>query len=143
MIATFVFYNKASGPQACLGFSREFKHCNVLTYDGDHTVMIEFVKQGIMPRVYKTNDIIDICKRMRMLKSVSAIVTVHIDGRPVTAWTPLWIKSCNELNRYVSGVDVGMTFNPKHLYKKLLKYDGSSNFKIDYHWRRKSKNGNV
>lgn len=139
MIATFVFYNKASGPQAWLGFSNQFRHCNVLTYDGEDTVMIEFSKNGIISTVYKTNDF----SRLKLLKSVTSIVSVSIDQRAIMAWTPFWIKSCNELNRYVSGVDIGMTFNPKHLYNKLIKYNGHSNFNIDYHWRRESQDGNV
>lgn len=136
MIATFVFYNKASGPQAWLGFSKKFKHCNVITFDGEYTVMIEYSKQGIVPRVYELNDCSDIIARLKRLKSVSAIVTVFINERAIMPWTPFWIKSCNELNRHVSGIDVGMTFNPRHLYSKLIKYNGHSNFIIEHHWRR-------
>ncbi|MDQ8039629.1 MAG: hypothetical protein REH83_04410 [Rickettsiella sp.] len=38
--------------------------------------------------------------------------------------------------RYFSGVDVGWTFNPKHLYKELLKYKDQRNYELLAHWRR-------
>lgn len=143
MIATFVFYNKASQGQDWLAFSKEFKHCNVIVYDGEFTVLMEFVKHGIIPRVYKLNNVDDIIKRLKRQSTVVAIVSTHVTERRSFMWSPLWIKSCNEFNRYISAVDIGMTFNPRHLYKKLVKYNGHSNFTIDYHWRRESQNGNV
>lgn len=45
-------------------------------------------------------------------------------------WKPLMIPTCNEFTRLITGVDIGFTFNPIHLFKKLLKYDSIRNYHI-------------
>lgn len=51
MIAIFLFYNVATGVQARLAFSDEFRHCNVVTFDGSHWINVEFDREGIKTRV--------------------------------------------------------------------------------------------
>ena len=63
------------------------------------------------------------------------MIVIDIEEKAEIAWKPFIVRSCNEIDRYISGVDVGFTFNPKHLYNKLLKYD-DSNYQILYEWRR-------
>ncbi|MBX4189675.1 hypothetical protein KW791_00035 [Candidatus Parcubacteria bacterium] len=73
---------------------------------------------------------------LKVIKELIAMVTVWIDKRARFPWKPWWVRSCNEFDRYVSGIDVGFTFNPRHLYAKLLKYDKVRNYEILQQWRR-------
>lgn len=45
---------------------------------------------------------------------------------------PNWIMgaTCNEWARLISGVDIGFTLNPHHLFKKLIKFDERRNYTI-------------
>jgi len=74
--------------------------------------------------------------RIKSDPTVQSIISLDIGKRSERKWFPLLINSCNEICRLVTGIDVGFTFNPKHLYKKLLMNNGISNFHIDYYWER-------
>ena len=50
LIAVFIFYSKSSGVQARLAFSEEFRHCNIITFDGQDWVMLDFDKTGLLTR---------------------------------------------------------------------------------------------
>lgn len=136
LIAIFVFYKIANGIQAALAFSDEFKHCNVITYDGQDWIMIDFDRTGIITRkIYCLNGE-QLVRNLRILKDISAIVTISINARKKVSWKPWWVRSCNEISRYASGIDVGFTFNPIHLYSKLLKYRRKRNYEVLSAWRR-------
>lgn len=137
MIAIFLFYNEATGKQTRYAFSDEFKHCNIICYDGDIYLLIELSKHGITYRQVKAKDSYSLLRNLKVIKSLSAMITVNIEQPFTMEWRPLWIKSCNELCRYVSGVDIGLTFNPIHLFKKLLKYNLHRNYEVLNAWRRK------
>jgi hypothetical protein len=136
MIAIFLFYNVSSGPQAKLAFSKEFRHCNVITYDGKDWVLVEFDLTGLYTSVLKVTKGESLIRNLRIMKSLIAQIVVEINTRHPVRWKPWWVRSCNELDRYVTGVNIGLTFNPRHLYNKLIKYSGKRNFQILETWRR-------
>ncbi len=136
MIAYFLFYNEANGPQAWMGFSKEFSHCNIITFDGAHWVNFEMDKFGIHSRVLDVSSARGLIRGLKTIKGLTAMVCVEVGEPKAIRWKPWWVRSCNELGRYLSSVDVGFTFNPRHLYHKLLKYNGRRNYEILYAWRR-------
>lgn len=135
-IAIFIFYNIASGVQAALSFSKTFKHCNVVTYDGKDWILVDFDRTGMLMRCIKCHDGSQFVRSLRLLKEVISVISVNISKRHSVCWKPWWVRSCNEICRYVSGINLGFTFNPMHFYTKLLKYDGKRNYEILSHWRR-------
>lgn len=136
MIALFLFYNFSSGIQANLAFSKEFRHCNIITYDGEYWINVEFDSTGILTKVLDVPKGKALIRGLKTIQSLTAMIVVDIGERKKVAWKPLWGRTCNELDRYVSGVDVGLTFNPRHLHSKLLRYNGKRNYEILYAWRR-------
>lgn len=94
-------------------------------------------KYGIHTRVLKVNDGGKLIKNLKVIKELTAMIAVDIENRAEYPWLPLWVRSCNELCRYVSGVGLGFCFNPVIFYKKLLRYGDSRNYEILAHWRRK------
>ena len=136
LIAVFIFYKKATGVQAGLAFSEEFKHCNVITYDGTDWIMVDFDRTGLLTRRIKCKDGARLIRNLRVVQDIIAIISVAIAGRAPVAWKPFWVRSCNEVCRYAAGIDLGFTFNPIHLYSKLLKYSGKRNYEMLSAWRR-------
>jgi hypothetical protein len=137
MIALFVFYSRCSPKiQRFLSFSKNIRHTSVILYDGKQSYLTEFVRQGIKIKVFPVDDIKNIIDMMKKMPTVEAIISTFITDRAIIKWWPFSINSCNELDRKVSGIDIGLTLNPKHMYNKLLKYDGCTNYRIDYKWRK-------
>lgn len=136
LLAIFIFYSVANGIQSNLAFSKEFKHCNVATFDGSDWVLVDFDHTGLLTRLIKCKDGAELIKRLPIIKEVSATMSVNISQRVKKIWTPWWVRSCNEISRYSTGVDIGFTFNPAHLHSKLLKYNGKRNYQILSQWRR-------
>lgn len=136
MIAVFIFYSVATGVQAKLAFSDEFKHCNIITYDGEDWILLDFDRTGLLTRKIKCESGSSLVRNLHVIPKVSAIVSINVKDRIKLMWTPWWVRSCNEICRYASGADIGWTFNPVHLYKKLLKYRHSKNYEILSTWRR-------
>lgn len=137
MIAVFLFYNIATGIQSRLAFSDEFKHCNIITFDGKDWISLDFDRGGLITRRVNCRSGAQLLRNLRVMKNVSAIVSVSIDQRFNVSWKPWWVRSCNEICRYTAGIDLGFTFNPRHLYRKLLKYRHCKNYEMLSHWRRK------
>ncbi len=137
MIALFLFYDMANGKQAWMAFSKKFRHCNVITYDGKHWVLIDMDRLGIHTRVLDAKSATALMRGLKKIKYLTAMVCVEIDKPKRISWKPLWGRTCNELCRYATGVDTGLTFNPIGLYKKLLKYNGKRNYEILDAWRRR------
>lgn len=135
MICFFCFYNQSSGVQAKLAFSEEFKHCNIVTFDGQAWIATEFDLQGIQMRAIQAYKSSSLIRGLKYIDSLIGLIVVQVSDKAKVSWKPYLVRSCNEIDRYISGVDVGFTFNPKHLYNKLLKYHGT-NYEILYHWRR-------
>jgi hypothetical protein len=136
MIAVFIFYKIANGIQSRLAFSKEFRHCNIITYDGDDWIMLDFDRTGLLTRKIYCMDGAQLIRNLRVIKDVTAIVTIQLEERVKVSWKPWWVRSCNEICRYASGADIGWTFNPVHLYRKLLLYSGRRNYEVIAAWRR-------
>jgi hypothetical protein len=135
MICFFCFYNKSSGVQAKLAFSEDFKHCNIITFDGETWIATEFDLQGIQMRSIHVSKSSSLIRGLKYIDSLIGLIVVEVVDKAKVSWKPYLVRSCNEIDRYISGVDVGFTFNPQHLYNKLLKYHGT-NYEILYHWRK-------
>lgn len=135
MICIFCFYNISSGVQAHLAFSNVFKHCNIITFDGENWIATEFDLTGIHMRPIGATSGAGLIRGLKYIDSLIGMIVVDVDIKASITWKPYLVRSCNELDRYISGVDTGFTFNPKHLYNKLLKHQGS-NYDLLYHWRR-------
>ena len=135
MICFFCFYNVSSGIQAKLAFSKTFKHCNIVTFDGTTWLVTEFDLQGIHMRKINAHSASSLIRGIKHIESLTALIVVEVFEKASIKWKPYLVRSCNELDRYISGVDIGFTFNPKHLYNKLLKHHGNR-YEVLYHWRR-------
>ena len=135
MICIFCFYSQSSGVQAKLAFDKQFKHCNVICYDGECFLATDFDSFGIQSRIVHAPSTTSLIRGMKCVDVLIAMVVVQIHERASIRWKPFLVRSCNEINRYVSGVNVGFTFNPKHLYNKLLRRDGMG-YEVLSHWRR-------
>ena len=135
MICFFCFYNISTGIQAKLAFDKDFKHSNIITFDGEIYLCMDFDSHGIHIRQITAPNSAALIRGLKYVDCLISIVAVEIEERMTLLWKPYMVRSCNEIDRYISGIDIGFTFNPKHLYNKLLRYNGS-NYKILYHWRR-------
>lgn len=137
MNAVFVFYDKSHGKQSKLAFSKDLKHCNVIMQDRNIWLMLMFERDGLHMRRIGGSNLKSITRNLPKLKHVSAIISLDIAQRKRFTWSPWWARSCNEVSRYGAGVDIGFTFNPRDLYRKILKYRHNRNYEILSVWRRK------
>jgi len=135
-LSVFIFYTISAGNQSALSFSKEFKHCNIITFDGEDWILVEFDKTGLLTRKIKCKNGYKLVKNLKVVPEISAIVSISVDKRAVTRWKPWIVRSCNEICRYASGADIGFTFNPIHLYRKLLRYNHVKNYEVLSAWRR-------
>lgn len=138
MIAFYMFYNHGEGKLNRLSFSKEFRHCNVITFDGSTWNQFTWSPNGIFVRRLSVINMDRLFSAIRCIPSLTACVVVEINTPCVFKNSPFGVNSCNELSRYMTAIDVGMTFNPKHLYKKLLKYGKIRNYTILMEWRREN-----
>ena len=135
MLHFFCFYNQNTGPQSKLAFSDKFKHVNIISYDGQLWLASEFDATGFNFRKLNVLRGTSLIRGLKLIDSLTALVVVDVEEKTRITWKPFLVRSCNEIDRYISGVDIGFTFNPKHLYNKLQKYAGS-NYEIIYLWER-------
>ena len=136
MIGIILFYECSFGKQARLSFSDRYRHCNVITFDGDVWLNVDMDSSGIHTRRLSVPSSNSLLRHLKLIPIVTDIIVVEISTPKIYQWSPWWVRSCNELVRYLTNIDIGFTFNPRHLYKKVLKYDGKSNYKIIDAWRR-------
>lgn len=136
MIAIFLFFNISTGIQAKLAFSNTYRHCNIITFDGYNWVSYELDSYGVHTRVLEVKDGWKLIRGLKHIQPLISMVTVWVEKRARFRWSPWWVRSCNEYDRYISAVDIGFTFNPTHLFTKLLKYDKKRNYEILHLWRR-------
>src|SRR5580700_8668712 len=72
LIAVFIFYKIASGVQAKLAFNADFKHCNVITYDGSDWIMLDFDQSGLLTRKIKCENGSKLVKSLPIIQDVTA-----------------------------------------------------------------------
>lgn len=135
MIALFLFYNKTNGFQSIFS-TKGIKHCNIICYDGQDFIMFALEEHGIGFRRIKAKSTLKIMRNIKVIETLIGMIVVNVDEPKKIPWKPFWVRSCNELCRYVSGVDIGFTFNPTHLINKLLKYNNKRNYQILSSWSR-------
>lgn len=136
MIAVFLFYNRGIGKYNVFSFSQELVHSALLCYEGDHCILFEIAPFGFIYRILRSNDVNKNLDSIKKLPMLSAFIAVWIkEKKKVKEWPLKWY-TCNEVCRYFSGVEIGWTFNPKHLYKKLIKHKDKTNYELLAHWRR-------
>ncbi len=98
--------------------------------------MFEIAPAGFAYRILRSNDVNKNLEAIKKSPALSAFIAVMVkEKKKVKEWPFKWY-ACNEVCRYFSGVDVGWTFNPKHLYQKLLQYKDKTNYELLTHWRR-------
>ncbi len=136
MIAVFLFYNRGIGKYNCFSFSKKFVHCALLCYQGDHCILFEIAPFGFIYRILRSNDVNKNLNAVKKLSALSAFIAVKIkEPKRIKEFFLKWY-TCNEVCRYFSGIDIGWTFNPKHLFKKLLKFKDKRNYELLACWRR-------
>jgi hypothetical protein len=136
LIALFLFYNKATGKQDNYAASKYFRHVDVYTHTGDYWVVHRFGNHGIEYFISKFTNGADVLAHTVTIPAIVRVVAVDIETRATFRWVPLWGRTCNELARYLTGVNIGVTYSPRHLYSKLLRYDHRRNYTILTVWRR-------
>lgn len=138
MLCFFLFYDKANGVQRHFAFGTPEKHCDLICYDGKTWLMFQFSSKGIEFVQIKVTTVTRLLEHLPVIPELVQIVGIEVERKTCFPWKPFWVRSCNELCRYLSGIEIGFTLNPRHLLKKLLKYNGKRNFQVIYAWRRES-----
>jgi hypothetical protein len=136
LIAAFLFYNQGIGKYGRFSFSKELVHCALLCYEGDQCILFEIAPSGFAYRILRSNDVNKNLEAIKKLPALSAFIAVMVKKKKkVKEWPFKWY-TCNEVCRYFSGIDIGWTFNPKHLFKKLIKFKDKRNYELLACWRR-------
>lgn len=136
MIAVFLFYNKGIGKYRLFSFNKNFIHCALLCYEGDHCILFEIAPTGFIYRILKSSDVNKNLNAIKKLPMLSAFIAIFVkEKKKVREWPIKWY-TCNEVCRYFSGIDIGWTFNPKHLFKKLIQLKEQRNYELLSCWRR-------
>lgn len=136
LIAIFLFYNVSNGIQSFLAFDQNLKHCDTIIYDGKDWILLAMDTTGLNMRRIKCPSGVQLLQRLPLMPELSGLISVHVESRHKVLWKPLWTRSCNEVCRYTAGIDIGFTFNPRHLWSKILKYNGKRNYQVLSAWRR-------
>lgn len=131
-----MFYNVGIGKPSRMTFNEDFKHCDIITYDGDLLLRLTWNHLGIESRRIKVTNLSRFIRALRSDRRLSALIVCDSSVRVASPWLPLRVQSCNEFCRFVSGLDIGFTWSPAHLFKKVLRYAGKRNFDVLCAWRR-------
>lgn len=136
VLAIYLFYDQARGKQDKYAFSNRFRHLDIYTYLHSAWLVHRFGSGGIEYQLSRFKDGSSIISHCTTIQTITRIVAVNIDKRATFLWRPLWSRTCNELARYLTAVDIGFTYSPRHFYSKLLEYDCKTNYQILSIWRR-------
>lgn len=136
MQSVIFFSNVCEGTPGVFVTNSPMKHCEIFTYHGDLWVHFKTGKHGIEYQIYKNSDLQYIVNMLQKIDKVQAIL--HIEQRYSASfnWLPYVSSNCNEFVRFIGGLDIGYTRTPYHLFKKLVKYDGTTNYRIRMKWER-------
>lgn len=135
MLAIFLFYDKSDVVQSRIS-PKDFKHVNCVLNDGSGWVLFEHDATGLWYRQYKINDGSALIRNLKRIESLTHLVCVDIGERKKRAWWPWVIDACHQQIIRMCGLDIGWSFTPKGFFKKLIKYNGKTNFDIILRWNR-------
>ena len=138
MIAIFLFFNKGLGKFVNFIRDKNFLHSAVICYRGDVPILLEISRSGIAYRVLKTEDMAKLMEKITLMPNLTHYVAVRIKKEAFIQELPIRFFTCNELCRFFTGVDIGLTLSPKHLFQKLVDFK-NKNFFVRNVW---SRNGN-
>ena len=137
MIVFFIFSNSGQGLQRKFTFSDEFVHVNVITFDGETWIFHEYGSRGFECRVLRVKDSATLFRNLKRIDHITSIITLNVQREKCYKFRFLMPQACNNIMTQISGINIGYTINPAHLYKKLLK-NKPTNFEILSTWRRKT-----
>lgn len=137
MIAIFLFYSETLGKKRYFTFSKDIKHSAVILFDGENYVRFQFTKNGCEHRIVNAKNVRELIRVYQaLIPTLSAVICTFVLNQKLQVSPLTQLVSCNEFSRLIANIDVGITLNPIHLFKKLLKYDNRTNYEILYKWRR-------
>lgn len=139
MKAIFVFYNVATGVPALFTFHKHYRHMSVITSHDDYWVNYDCGGKGIhYDIVQEPRSTEEVMEGLKQLSYISGLVSIEYNeaDRAFVSWKPFIIRSCNELCRYLTGIDIGLTWNPYHFHKKLFKHAKDRNYVVTAMWER-------
>jgi hypothetical protein len=136
VIAIFLFFNKGLGKFVNFIRDKDFLHAAVICYQGDVPVLMEASESGISYRVVKTSDMTNLMEKIILMPSLTNYVAVKINKGIFITEFPFKYFTCNEVCRFVSGVDIGLTLSPKHLFQKLVDFKNHKNYFLMNVWSR-------
>ena len=135
MIVIFLFFSASMGKQLKYTLG-EHKHMSVICYHGDYPVIMELAHTGIEYRIISNPNMVKVIKNLKIIETLMEMVVVDVKEKSPSKWHLFLIRSCNEICRYISGVQIGLTLNPCHFLRKLIKLNKQKNYHILLRWRR-------
>jgi len=136
MRVVLVFYNHGDSWVSNWLLHEDYKHVDCFIEVGKRWFVLRLTHSGIAvrrSRYFSAGSLFNAAKKLSTVTCIIEIESYYVLRE--TFFVPR-ILTCNELARYLSKVDVGLTLTPYHFYKKLLKYDHMRNYEIITHWRR-------
>ena len=117
-------------------FSKHFKHVDVYANNGTGWVGFRLSSSGLTYAMTGQISGDDLTRLACEAHTAEAVIVADVGEPAKFKWCPLTIPMCNEFARLISGVNIGFSWSPRHLYNKLLRYDQTRNYEIIYKWRR-------
>lgn len=136
MIYIFLFYQKNEGLPAWLPLHPYFRHCDYLMCDGDGWVSVTFGRRGVKMGAKWHINYAKVIKTIERIPEVSGYVVIKKTRDYIRRWFPIQLRTCNEMSRIMTGLNISFTSSPYALFKKLLKYNGERNYRILEYWTK-------
>lgn len=115
-------------------FLKGFKHCALLVFDGQTVLFYGMHTDKILMRTNICNDFDQYINYLLNIKSLVSYVILEVH-KPKSINGFIKVLTCNELIRMSTGINVGFTLTPNHLYKKIC-LNVSPNYTIIRLWNR-------
>lgn len=116
---------------------KNYKHCMLLIQDGltESIVLYGLHADGIAIRTSRCNSLERYLAHMVEYQRLVSYIVVDIKWSVRIKQPLIRVNTCNELVRIASGINVGFTRTPKHLYDKIY-LQVSSQYTILKKWNR-------
>lgn len=134
----FLFFENSIGKFSSF-LSKNYKHCVLLvhhpkTYSlGVYGLNVD----GIKAQISVIDDFKKYIDKIPIhLPELKSYILIRVDGtRPAIKQTLFMFYTCNEIIRLISGINIGFTITPKHLYNKII-CNKTPNYTIIDTWHR-------